>query len=517
MVDNEFARKRWVRRTSIAFLILIVAVSIGFLEISRHAQQTLRQRAVDMLQDRFDSEVEISDFQVSGFPHIAVKGKGLTLRHLGRRDVPPLLAIREFTAEMSWFGLLGKPWHIRKVEIHGLSLHVAHRQPGAQSPPKQRHKSIPVLVDELIAKDTELVVLPGNPDKLSQVFLIHDLKMEEVGLEHAASFHATLTNSKPPGEIASTGHFGPWQSEDPGQTPLSASYTFKDADLSVFRGIGGTLSSAGNFGGILEEIAIQGETTTPDFVVNIGGHPILLKTKFDATVDGTNGDTLLHPVVASFLRSTLTAEGGVVKAKGGKGRDIVLNVSAADARLEDLLALAIKADQPPMTGSVSLKTRFDLPSGTEEIIDRLELDGQFGVAGAHFTEANVSEKVQSLSRHGLGQPNNINAGSAISNLRGRFTLRHAVITFRDLTFQVDGARVQLRGRYGLRHEYLDFHGKLRLDAKLSQVTTGAKSFLLKPFDHFFRKQGKTEIPIKVTGTRRTPSFGFDLGHKNVTP
>jgi hypothetical protein len=43
---------------------------------------------------------------------------------------------------------------------------------------------------------------------------------------------------------------------------------------------------------------------------------------------------------------------------------------------------------------------------------------------------------------------------------------------------------------------------------LSQVTTGLKSFLLKPFDPFFRKNGMTVLPIKVTGTREQPSFGL---------
>jgi len=49
----------------------------------------------------------------------------------------------------------------------------------------------------------------------------------------------------------------PWATEDPGQTPLDASYIFNNADLGVFKGIGGTLSSTGKFGGILEQIEVQ--------------------------------------------------------------------------------------------------------------------------------------------------------------------------------------------------------------------------------------------------------------------
>jgi len=88
-----------------------------------------------------------------------------------------------------------------------------------------------------------------------------------------------------------------------------------------------------------------------------------------------------------------------------------------------------------------------------------------------------------------------------------------VITFRRLSFEVEGAAVQLTGTYALKTELLEFHGKLVLDAKLSETTTGFKSILLKPVDPFFRKEGKTVLPIKITGARDKPSFGLDFGYK----
>ena len=53
-----------------------------------------------------------------------------------------------------------------------------------------------------------------------------------------------------------------------------------------------------------------------------------------------------------------------------------------------------------------------------------------------------------------------------------------------------------------------------MQAKISQTTTGAKSFVLKAVDPFFRKNGQTEVPIKITGQREHPSFGLDLHHKD---
>jgi hypothetical protein len=409
--------------------------------------------------------------------------------------------------------LFRKPWHIRRVELKGLAIHIPPKKDEVEPEPRKKLRDIPLTVEELISDDAELDLIPRNPDKPVHQFLIHRLLMHSVGLGHSAPFQASLTNAVPPGEITTQGHFGPWQMEEPGLTPLSAKYVFKNADLGVFRGISGILSSEGKFGGALSDIDVSGETTIPDFSLTISGHPLLLKTNFEATVDGTNGDTLLHPVIAQFLNTTLVCTGGIVKAFQQPGRDIVLEVKTDHARLEDLLRLAVKADPPPITGAVHLSTKLDLPPGQGDIAGRLRLDGKFGIGAAQFASADTREKLEKLSRRGLGKPEDEDAGSAVSALRGSFVLRDGQMTFRDLTFGVTGATVQLAGTYGLRDEKLDFHGTLRLNAKLSQTITGFKSFLLKPFDPFFRKNGRTVLPIKVTGTRAQPEFGLEFHRK----
>jgi hypothetical protein len=505
-----WTRLLWV--TGIPLVILCIGLAI----LATHLTPIVRTRALDMLRSRFDSDAEFGELHVTVLHGIFVSGKNLVLRHRGRTDVPPLLDIREFSGEMSLLSLFRKPWHIRRVELKGLAIHIPPK--GEREPePRKKRRDIPVIVDELISDDGELDLIPRNPDKPVHRFLIHHLVMRSIGLGHSAPFKASLTNAVPPGEITTEGHFGPWQMEEPGLTPLSAKYTFKNADLGVFRGISGILSSEGKFGGILNDIDVTGETTTPDFSLSIAGHPLLLKTNFEATVDGTNGDTLLHPVIAQFFNTTLVCTGGVVKAFQHPGREIVLDVKTDHARLEDLMRLAVKADTPPMTGDVRLTTKLDLPPGKGDIADRLRLDGTFGIGMAQFANVETRQKLESLSRRGLGKPKDEDAGSAVSEVKGSFVLRDGQITFRDLAFGVTGATVELAGTYGLRDEKLDFHGTLRLDAKLSQTTTGVKSFLLKPFDPFFRKNGVTVLPIKVTGTRAQPSFGLEFRRKKEEP
>jgi hypothetical protein len=508
-------RAKPISRFLLAVISLVVIAVVTLIVAGIHLSNPyLRKKAVEILGEKFHASVELKDFHVYLFPGARIEGSGLVLRHEARTDVPPLISIGEFSAEAGITGLLWKPWKIGQVKLKGLVIQIP--------PPTQRTKqdwskarSMPVLIEGIVSDDAELRLLPKSADKDPHVFAIHHLVMHSVGLDRPASFTAQLTNAVPPGEIDTKGSFGPWSPDDPGQTPLSATYTFDKADLSVFKGISGILSSQGKFGGVLEKIEVEGKTSTPDFTVKIGGHPVDLETVFSATVDGTNGNTLLHPVTAHLLNTVIVAQGGVVKSPDKNGRAIVLDVTVEQGRLEDLIRLAVKAETPAMTGAIKFHTKFELPPETGvDIAGRLNLNGKFDVAQGQFTSPEVTGKIETLSRKGQGKPEDEDAGSSISELKGNFVLDNGVITFRGLTFTVTGAEVALNGKYALEKEDLDFHGKLRMKAKLSQTMTGAKSFLLKAFDPFFRKNGQTELPIKITGTREHPSFGLDLGHKD---
>jgi hypothetical protein len=101
------------------------------------------------------------------------------------------------------------------------------------------------------------------------------------------------------------------------------------------------------------------------------------------------------------------------------------------------------------------------------------------------------------------------------DLRGVFTLADGLLSFSFLHFLIPGTHVDMTGTYSLDGQEFDFRGKARLDAKVSQMTTGWKSILLKPVDPFFSKEGAgTEVPIRITGTESEPRFGLDFGHKD---
>ncbi len=98
-----------------------------------------------------------------------------------------------------------------------------------------------------------------------------------------------------------------------------------------------------------------------------------------------------------------------------------------------------------------------------------------------------------------------------SNFQGRFTLRDSRLALPTVTFDVPGALVELHGQYGLKQEDIAFDGNLYMDAKISQTVTGFKSLLLKAIDPWFRRNGKTVVPLKISGSRAEPKFGVDVG------
>jgi hypothetical protein len=368
------------------------------------------------------------------------------------------------------------------------------------------------VIEELVSTDARLVILRRDPTKDPRVWQIHTLRMEGVAVDRAMPFQAQLTNAVPPGEIDVGGSFGPWHPDEPAFTPLNGTFRFEKADLGVFKGISGILSAHGSFGGMLERIEVQGQTDTPDFTVSASGLPVPLKTKYHAVVDGTNGDTFLNRVDASFLKTSLVAKGAVAHTPDRKkGRTVTLDVTISQGRLEDVLRLAVENPKPPMTGALKLETGFVLPPGDIDVVRKLRLDGRFDIGAARFTDPEVQRKINELSRRGRGRADEKAPPDRVtSDFSGAFKLGNGELAIPEVTFDVPGAAVELAGTYGLESEALDFEGWLYLDAKISQTTTGFKSLLLKAIDPLFkRKGGGSAVPIRITGPRDNPSFGLD--------
>jgi hypothetical protein len=514
--------------------MLIVAVPLS--------SDTLRHRIVRYLSDKLDSDVELGDLHLRAFPRLRVEGADLRVRRRGMADYPPLISIKSFHVDASILGLYRK--HVDHLRVDGLDINIPPSQArekldvrsqkeevkaevqaqvkaesGTGGEPTAEEKRLDplkdggIVIDRMDTVDARLLILPFERDKQPKIWAIHNLHMQDLGALTPWPFKATLTNGVPPGEIEVDGKFGPWRRDEPGDTPLEGAFNFAKADLSVFNGISGTLSSHGYFGGTLAKLEANGETDTPDFTIKVGGHPFPLYVKYQALIDGTNGDTRLKDIDGWFLSSYVHATGAVLDApKGRHGRTISLDVAMDKSRIEDVMKMAVKTASPPMVGALKLNTKFLLPPGENDVVDRLRLDGRFWIGKARFTNYDVQGKIEELSKRGRGKTAEPAKARVASDFQGRFKLGDGQLALPDVSFDVPGARVELAGTYALKRETLDFKGQLLLDAKISQTTTGWKSLLLKVVDPLFKqKDGSgSAIPIKIGGSRNAPDFGLDV-------
>jgi hypothetical protein len=408
---------------------------------------------------------------------------------------------------------------VNVVYLKGLQLNIPPKEQRQDSKTiKSELGKVKIYVDQFICEQARVVINTLRPDKMPLQFDIGSLVMKDLGPGQPFGFDATLLNPKPVGEIHSRGLVGPWPADAPRGLPVQGTYSFTDADLSSIYGIGGILSSTGKYQGTLDRIVVDGITDTPDFRVAVSGHPVPLHTDFHATVDGTSGDTYLQPVRVRILNSYVTAAGYVERVKEPDGHRIYLDLNIENSRIEDLLKMAVRTDPPVMTGKVRLSTKFDLRPGRPDVANRLRLAGKFQISGIHFTNNKLQNKVNALSMRSQGnlEQANLNSSENVpSIMKGIFRLDYGTFRFSRLQFFVPGTEVDMTGKYSLDGEKFDFHGHARMDAKVSQLVGGWKSFLLKPVDPFFSKHGAgTEVPIRVRGTKSAPQFGLDFRHKD---
>ncbi|MGE0406493.1 MAG: AsmA-like C-terminal region-containing protein [Candidatus Korobacteraceae bacterium] len=491
------------------------------------------------MEARYQGNVDIGKLSVHAFPGLQVAAEQVVVRRREEpANMPPFISIGKLSLHTGASALLRKAPKLGLVELQGLVINVPPRRdrrpeedvdarnqkagdqqdvPPDSGKPKRGVPDVSIV--ELRADGTILRIHSRKPGKEPMQFDIERLTMHSVGPNQPMRFQARLHNATPPGWIDSHGKFGPWNAEELSLTPVSGSYQFRDADLSVFRGISGMLSSDGAYDGRLERIEVEGWTDTPDFTLGLSGNRVPLRTEFKAVVDGTNGDTYLQPVTAKLGESTFVARGSIANQPGPdgkptKGKTISLQVSADRARIEDFLRLAIKAE-PPLSGTMKMNARLNLPPGKQDVADKLFLKGEFLLASARFADDDVQSKIRTLSLRGRGinKKEEAQAGKerVVSNLQGKFLLENGRMALSGVAFRVPGAVVHVQGQYGLRSENLDFEGELRIDAKVSETVSGIKALLLKPIDPLFRRDGAgAVIPIRIQGPREEPKFGVDI-------
>lgn len=481
----------------------------------------IRDQAVEFLRNKFHAEVEIANLQI-GVPPLSpmklytTKGRGVMASVVGtgiliKRDEHALLKMRSMRFEVDIGGLFDANKGVSAVYADGVQIIIppkgeAKREYVPAAAPKKPPPD--VRIGEVIFTNASLVISPRDPKRVPLQFDLHRVRLTDAGPAAPMKYETQMRNAKPPGEIDAAGNFGPWNADEPGDTPLDGSYKFEHANLGVFNAIGGSLNSTGKFQGQLNEIRAQGEADIPEFYLKASGNKLHVHAAFEVEVDGTNGNTILKPVHGRIARTAFVTSGGIIKHDGDQRRTIALDVNMPAGHLEDVLLLAMKGPSPFMSGLLRMKSKILIPPLTGRVIEKLKLDGDFTINEGKFLRSQIQERIDKMSRQAQGQPKNEAIDEVVSSMSGTFELADEMVTLRHLAFGIPGAALRLNGSYNLKSEVVDFHGDLRLQARLSETQTGWKRWALKPVDPFFAKNGAgLYTKIGITGTRSEPKFG----------
>jgi AsmA-like C-terminal region len=485
----------------------MIALALGALEYLARNWPFTEAAVMQSLEAASSTKVEIGSFRGTYFPHPGCTARDVVFRHDPRSDIPPLIRIQQLTVRSTFLGMLRK--HVSMVRADGMQIYI----------PSESHQkfnsSSHMVIDELIANRCSLKF--GRAKNKQLEFSIHWGQLQNLGASGGMPFHVRLWGPEPPGEIEAAGSFGPWNRGNASKTPVSGHYTFQRADLSVFRGIAGILSSSGSFDGILEHIAVLGATDTREFTVTSSRHKAELDNRFNAVVNAINGDVSLPHVESQFRRTEIISSGSIAAQHARPGKVTTLDLYSKNGRIQDLFLLFITAARSPMSGITSWRAHVTLPPGRHPFLRKVQLVGEFGIDAGNFTRAQTQQNVNKLSAESRDQDDH-DPATVLSGLKGHVELQEGSATFSDLSFSVPGAFAEMHGTYELISHKVDLHGTLKMDSSLSHTAHGPKVVILKLMDPFFKKKPKgSQVPVKITGTYENPSFGLDLhGQKQTT-
>lgn len=498
-------RFRWI-------LLAVSICAVVFLAIMAAKWPFTREAVTKRLERASSAQVEMRGFHSTYFPFPGCVADDVVFRQKtapGQKPSDPIITIRKLTIESTFAGLLSKPGRIRRIIADGLLIHVPHGGVGLHS--EAGSNSDQTVIEELRADNAMLELATGQTSEKKLVFQIHSARFSDIGDGKAVPFQVSLHLPVPPGEVESSGSIGPWKDQKGTvrSTAISGKYVLNRANLGVFKALGGTVFSRGEFSGNLEKLTVAGMTDTPDFEVKESGHQFHLSTQFRGLLDMENGDLVLPSLEARLGNTNLIAHGSV----SGKPKTVTLDVTHGQGEIQDLILLFSDAKASPMLGPVVFQTQVVLPPEHRPFKERVQLIGNFNISRARFTSTNTQKDVDQLSERAKGkkdkekdydQDDDENGFERVmTDLKGDVVMKDGVATFSPVSFAVPGADADMKGTYSLLTKRVDLRGKMRMLATVSQASTGAKSIFLKVLDPFYKKKEKgagAEVPIRMTGT-----------------
>jgi hypothetical protein len=519
LLQNNSARFVKIRTAAVGLVVVVViGLVIGGIVLATHwpfSQARVKQN----LEETFPATVTFQKFHATYFPHPGCEAEGAAFERLGRpAGTPAVVTIERLSIQAHYLDMLFRPGYLARIVMQGFRAEIPRLGTPLEDSGWKETPST-TRIGTIIA-DGAVVEIARADSRAPLRFEIHSLKLGEVSRNAEMSYDVFVHNPLPPGDIRSSGKFGPWNASDPGQTAIKGEYSFRHADLSVFEGLAGMLSSDDSFQGILKHIEARGTVDIPDFMVKHSQHAVHVSGEFHALINGTNGDVALDRVSAAFLHTNVLAKADISGHAGQEGKTANVDLSVRDGHIQDVLLLFVRGSKAPLNGVTSFRAHVVIPPGDRPFLEKVRLVGDFGIQEGHFVNSSTEASVETLSESARGmKPDSTldpqDQDRVLSDLSGHVDLHNATANFSDLSFRVPGAWAQMHGIYNVESKAIDLHGTLKTDSEFSQMTSGFKSALLKPFDSFFRRKHHpgSRLAIHLLGTYDDPQAGVDLTGK----
>ena len=494
------------RRTMIAWISGSIAV-VGLSALGvffANVYWPYRYRNVEpLLENVFASKIKMDHYRRTYFPHPGFVASGLTLRRNNAPDLPPVGSAEELHVQGEWNDLLMLHRSVPLVYVKGLHIvipPVGSRANQEEFPPgsSMDFAGPTTAVETLQLRDAELDILRTNGGRYR--FPIRDLTIHNLQRGKTITYSVDMENAMPHGRIQSQGSFGPLKPENLGKTALSGRFTFDGVALKDFGGIGGVLSSFGSFQGTIASIEAGARATVPEFAVG-RGRPVTLAGSVRGVVNGLNADVVLEEIEATTGATTVKARGQVVALTKNAPKTTDLDLEVNGGQAKDLLRPFLTG-QVPIIGAVSLKSHAHVAPAAKGVsfLQRLTMEGALDVPAERLTDRKTEKTLSSFSGRAQGAKTGDAEADVLSSVRGQVRVRDGVVSTERLTFLVPGAEANLNGTFDLKSAGVHMTGDLAMKSDVSHVTTGWKSFLLKPLIPFFKgKNAGAVIPIAITG------------------
>jgi hypothetical protein len=521
IADSKRRVQRKKRIIAIAAAAVALAALIAGVSFANEHWPYRYQIVKPLLEQVLGSQLTITHYHRTYFPNPGFVATGLILHRKTAPDIAPLGSAEELVVQGRWTDLLLLRKRVQLVEISALHLEI----PAAGT--RANHEDFPfgsasdfagaeTLIEQLKIHHGVLDILRPNAKRYR--FPIVELDVSGFQKGRANTYAVDMQNAKPWGRIQSIGRFGPLNSENLADTPVSGTFTFSSVRLHDVGDIGGTLFSSGNFTGQLGSIEASVTSQTGDFRVS-DGRPTPINADAICDINGLTGEVVVQSVVVRSGKTTVIAKGAVQGAPKVTNFDF----DVVNGRAQDVMRPFVHGEVP-ITGAVWLHGHAYVAPTQRGVgfLERLRVDGTFDVPGERLTDQTIEQKLSAFSERALGQKSDSNsvdlkaptATDAISSLQGPVVIRHGIVASPHLQFEVAGAHANLNGTFNFHNENVHLLGTLVTESDISHVTTGFKSFLLKPVAPFLKKNNTgAMIPIAVTGGPGNYSVTSDFSHE----